>query len=71
MINFMILKKKNKLIKNLTKTPKKTETNDMKEFNKLINNEEMDKNKELFQDVFLMNLNVSYETKQSTYCRCF
>ena len=43
----------------------------MKEFNKLINNAEMDKNKELFQDVFLMNLNASYETKQSTYCRCF
>ena len=42
MITFMILKKKNKLIKNLIKTPKKPETNDMKEFNKLINNEEMD-----------------------------
>ena len=42
MITFMILKKKNKLIKNLIKTPKKPETNDMKEFNKLINNKEMD-----------------------------
>ena len=51
MITFMILKKKNKLIKNLIKTPKKPETNDMKEFNKLINNEEMDLTGNYFKDI--------------------
>ena len=49
----MSLKKKNKLIKSLIKKPpKKSEISDVKKFNKLINNEEMGMNRELFQRHF-------------------